>query len=111
MGRTGVLDIVVAGDLVLDAPDAAHWLSGIAPAIREADVAIGHLEVPHTLRGRELEGDVPAPGAPPVNLRAIADAGFAALSLGGNHISDQGPEGIDDTIAGLDSLSLAHAGA
>ncbi len=111
MGRAGVLDVVVAGDLVLDAPDASHWLSGIAPALRAADVAIGHLEVPHTLRGRELEGDVPAPGAPPENLRAIADAGFAALSLGGNHIADQGPEGIDDTIAGLDALSLAHAGA
>ena len=60
MGRTGVLDIMVTGDLVLDAPDAGHWLSGIAPALRRADLAIGHLEVPHTDRWKELEGDVPA---------------------------------------------------
>jgi poly-gamma-glutamate synthesis protein (capsule biosynthesis protein) len=111
MGRTVVLDIVVTGDLVLDAPDAGHWLSGIAPALRRADLAIGHLEVPHTRRGQELVGDVPAPGAPPENLAAIADAGFALLSLAGNHIADCGSEGIEDTIAGLDALGVAHVGA
>ena len=111
MGRSGVLEMVVTGDLVLDAPDAGHWLSGIAPALRRADLAIGHLEVPHTRRGEELEGDVPAPGAPPENLAAIAEAGFAMLSLAGNHIADRGSEGIEDTLAGLDALEVAHAGA
>jgi poly-gamma-glutamate synthesis protein (capsule biosynthesis protein) len=111
MGRAGVLEVVVTGDLVLDAPDAGHWLSGIAPALRRADLAIGHLEVPHTRRGQELVGDVPAPGAPPENLPAVAAAGFAMLSLAGNHIADCGREGIEDTIAGLDALGVAHAGA
>jgi poly-gamma-glutamate capsule biosynthesis protein CapA/YwtB (metallophosphatase superfamily) len=103
--------MAVAGDLVLDEPDAGHWLSGIAPALRRADLAVGHLEVPHTRRGRELVGDVPAPGAPPENLAPIAEAGFSMLSLGGNHIADCGAEGIADTIAGLDALEIAHAGA
>jgi poly-gamma-glutamate synthesis protein (capsule biosynthesis protein) len=111
MSRSVMLDMVVAGDLVLDEPNAGHWLSGIAPAIRAADLAIGHLEVPHTRRGVEMEGDVPAPGAPPENLAAIAGAGFGMLSLAGNHIADCGPEGIEDTIAGLDALGIAHAGA
>jgi poly-gamma-glutamate synthesis protein (capsule biosynthesis protein) len=111
MGRSGVLELVVAGDLVLDAPDPGHWLSGIAPALRRADLAVGHLEVPHTRRGQELAGDVPAPGAPPENLPAIAEAGFAMLSLAGNHIADCGPEGIEDTVAELDLLGVAHAGA
>src|SRR5687767_8057878 len=93
MSRSVMLDMVVAGDLVLDEPNAGHWLSGIAPAIRAADLAIGHLEVPHTHRGVEMEGDVPAPGAPPENLAAIAEAGFGMLSLAGNHIADCGPEG------------------
>jgi poly-gamma-glutamate synthesis protein (capsule biosynthesis protein) len=107
----GAISIVLAGDLVLDEPDGSYWLSGIAPALRAADLAVGHLEVPHTDRGVELQGDVPAPGAPPENLAAIAQAGFGLLSLAGNHIADCGPEGIADTIAGLDAQAVAHCGA
>jgi poly-gamma-glutamate capsule biosynthesis protein CapA/YwtB (metallophosphatase superfamily) len=103
--------ILLTGDLVLDVADADHWLAGIAPAVRAADIAIGHLEVPHTRRGAELAGDVPAPGAPPENLDALARAGFAAVSLAGNHIADCGREGIEDTIEGLDRLGIAHTGA
>ena len=111
MGRDDVLEVVVTGDLVLDEPDAGHWLSGIAPALRRAHAAVGHLEVPHTRRGQELAGDVPAPGAPPENLAAVAEAGFTMLSLAGNHISDCGAEGIEDTVTELDRLGIAHAGA
>lgn len=105
------LSLLLAGDLVLDEPDPDYWLSGIAPAIRAADVSIGHLEVPHTLAHDELEGDVPAPGADPANLSALARAGFDMVSLAGNHMADCGAQGISDTIAGLDALGIAHAGA
>ncbi len=104
-------DLVFSGDLVLDEPDPDHWLSGIAPALRGAALAIGHLEVPHTLRGTELAGDVPAPGADPAHLAALRRAGFAALTLAGNHISDCGAQGIADTIAELERLGIAHCGA
>ena len=79
--------------------------------VRAADIAIGHLEVPHTTRGTEMKGDVPAPGAPPANLDAIAGAGFDALTLAGNHIADCGAEGIEDTIVRLERLGVAHSGA
>jgi len=49
--RNRALTLLLSGDLVLDEPDATHWLAGIAPALRQADAAIGHVEVPHTLRG------------------------------------------------------------
>ena len=111
MAEARALSIVVTGDLVLDEPDGAYWLAGIAPALRAADLAIGHLEVPHTDCVTELAGDVPAPGAPPENLAAIAEAGFAMLSLAGNHIADCGAQGIADTCAGLDRLGVAFAGA
>jgi poly-gamma-glutamate synthesis protein (capsule biosynthesis protein) len=91
----GDVTLLLAGDLVLDVADADHWLSGIAPAIRLADLAIGHLEVPHTTRGTELAGDVPAPGAPPENLDALA-APDLMRSRWGNYIADCGAEGIAD---------------
>jgi poly-gamma-glutamate synthesis protein (capsule biosynthesis protein) len=105
------LDLVFAGDLVLDEPNPDHWLAGIAPVLRAADVAIGHLEVPHTRRVSELRSDVPAPGADPAHVPALARAGFHAVSLAGNHIADCGAAGIEDTIAALDAAGIAHSGA
>lgn len=102
---------MLAGDLVLDEPDAPYWLAGIAPALQQADLAVGHLEVPHTARGQELQGDVPAPGAPPENVAAIAAAGFDMLSLAGNHITDCGAEGIADTLALMAKAGLVGTGA
>jgi poly-gamma-glutamate capsule biosynthesis protein CapA/YwtB (metallophosphatase superfamily) len=103
--------ILLLGDMILDVADADHWLSGIAPALRAADLAVAHLEVPHTDRGVEMAGDVPAPGASPDALAAAARAGIAAVSMAGNHMADCGAEGIADTIATLDTLEIAHAGA
>jgi poly-gamma-glutamate capsule biosynthesis protein CapA/YwtB (metallophosphatase superfamily) len=110
-GRAGRMTIALTGDLVLDLPDPDHWLSGIAEAVREADVAIGHLEVPHSRSTIELAGDVPAPGSDPANLAALKRAGFDAVTLAGNHIADCGAEGIADTIAELDRLGIGHGGA
>lgn len=106
-----LIDILFLGDIILDVPEPDHWLAGIAGVTGAADLAIGHLEVPHTLRGEELEGDVPAPGAEPAHLGAIARAGIAMLSMAGNHIADCGAIGIADTNAELDRLGIAHCGA
>jgi len=105
------IDFVFTGDLVLDEPDPDHWLSGIACALRAAHVAVGHLEVPHSRRGVELKGDVPAPGADPAHLAALKRAGFTAVTLAGNHISDLGGAGIADTRAELERLGIRFTGA
>ncbi|MBN1833416.1 MAG: CapA family protein [Deltaproteobacteria bacterium] len=105
------LDIVFCGDLVLDEPRPEYWLSGIAPALHDADLAVGHLEVPHTRRGTEMKGDVPAPGADPDHLAALVEAGFDALTLSGNHMADCGPEGIADTKLELERLGIVCCGA
>jgi capsule synthesis protein PGA_cap len=98
------MQLTFAGDLILDEPDPDHWLAGIASSLQEADVAIGHLEVPHTTSTEELEGDIPAPAAPPEHLAALLRAGFDAVTLAGNHIADRGARGIAETIQTLDSL-------
>ncbi len=105
------MNLIFAGDLVLDEPDPDHWLSGIAPALRAADLAIGHLEVPHSTSRVELQGDVPAPGADPAHLAALARAGFGAVSLAGNHIADCGDAASPTRSHGLDEAGMQHAGA
>ncbi|MFL6728166.1 MAG: CapA family protein [Sphingomicrobium sp.] len=105
------IDIRLLGDMILDTPDPDHWLSGIAPLMHDADLCIAHLEVPHTRRGLEVPGDVPAPGAEPDHLAALSRAGVHAVSLAGNHMMDRGPEGLADTIGELDRLGIAHSGA
>lgn len=109
--RSAPLSIIFTGDVVLDVPDPDHWLAGIAPALQQADLVIGHLEVPHTNALHEMSGDVPAPGADPDHLKALPRAGFDAMTLAGNHMADCGAEGIADTRAVLATLGIAHAGA
>ena len=105
------VDLVFAGDLILDVPEPDHWLGALAPRVRAADIAIGHLEVPHTRHAPQLRGDIAAPGADPDNIPAIRRAGFHAVSLAGNHIADCGAAGIADTVNALRAAGIAHSGA
>jgi poly-gamma-glutamate synthesis protein (capsule biosynthesis protein) len=105
------MKIFAVGDLVLDEPDADRFFDLSRDALARADVLIGHVEVPHTLRGVEARGDVPAPAADPRNLAALASANFRVATLAGNHVHDRGPEGIEDTRASLSSLGIAVCGA
>lgn len=105
------LRIMMVGDLVLDQPDAASFFDEVRATLRGADVLAGHVEVPHTTRGVESVGDVPAPASDPANLAALKVAGFTLASLAGNHVHDRGADGIADTIATLKASGVAAAGA
>jgi len=102
---------MMVGDLVLDEPNAPYFFDLARPTLAGADVLIGHVEVPHTTRGIESVGDVPAPAANPENLNALGEAGFHIATLAGNHIHDRGAEGIEDTIAALTRQGIATTGA
>lgn len=103
--------LYMTGDLVLDEPNADFFFDPARAMLAEADVLIGHVEVPHTTRGTESIGDIPAPASDPENLRAVGRAGFHMASLAGNHIHDRGGEGIADTIANLSEQGVIAAGA
>jgi poly-gamma-glutamate synthesis protein (capsule biosynthesis protein) len=75
------VDLLFSGDLILDVPQPEYWLDGIAPLLRRAALAIGHLEVPHTRRAAQLHSDIAAPGADPAHVPAMRRAGFHAVSL------------------------------
>lgn len=105
------LSLLMVGDLVLDEPDPDRFFDGARDVLRGADLVVGHVETPYTLRGKEQSGDVPAEAADPAKLASLARAGFHAASLAGNHVYDQGEEGVADTIAGLVAHGIAPFGA
>jgi poly-gamma-glutamate capsule biosynthesis protein CapA/YwtB (metallophosphatase superfamily) len=111
MNHATSLNLMLVGDLILDEPDPDSFFEPARSILQQADLLVGHVEVPHTRRGRENTSDVPAPPSNPENLAALKNAGFHVATLAGNHISDVGPEGIEDTIASLRQLGIVTAGA
>ena len=105
------ISLLMVGDLVLDEPDPDRFFDGARAVLLGGDLVVGHVETPYTLRGHEQAGDVPAEAADPAKLASLARAGFHAASLAGNHIYDQGDEGVADTLAGLRENGIAAFGA
>jgi poly-gamma-glutamate synthesis protein (capsule biosynthesis protein) len=109
-----VTTIRAVGDLVLEREDARSLLAPARELLRESDLLIGQLEIPHL--DVELDGpvvqttDVPALPGPPAALDALADAGFGILTLAGNHVYDFGPEGVRDTVRHCAERGLRTAG-
>ncbi|WP_138444297.1 CapA family protein [Sinomonas susongensis] len=105
------VEISFVGDLMLSAPDPARFFADSRHLFLGTDVAIGHLEWPHTDRGQVCVVDIPAAANPPDYLTALSESGFHAVTMAGNHMFDQGPFGISDALEKLDELGIAHAGA
>ena len=105
------ITLMMVGDVILDEPNPDTFFEPSRPLLAMADIAIGHVEVPHTLRGSEQSTDIPAPPANPAHLEAFMRAGFHVATLAGNHIADSGPNGIEDTVEVLRNLGVAPVGA
>jgi poly-gamma-glutamate synthesis protein (capsule biosynthesis protein) len=105
------LRLLLLGDLILDEPDPDALFAPSAELLRSADVLVGQVEVPHSRRGAVHSTDVPARPSDPEHLRALERVGLHVATLAGNHIADAGPEGIEDTVAGLRALGIETAGA
>jgi poly-gamma-glutamate capsule biosynthesis protein CapA/YwtB (metallophosphatase superfamily) len=105
------LSIALLGDLILGEPDPDSFFDGARAVLQSKDLVIGHVEVPHTRRGRERGFDVPAETYDPERLLALGRAGVHVATLAGNHIDDFGAEGIRDTIDALRGAGIATTGA
>jgi poly-gamma-glutamate capsule biosynthesis protein CapA/YwtB (metallophosphatase superfamily) len=105
------LQLLLVGDLILDQPHPDSFFDLVRSRLTQADLVAGHVEVPHTRRGEELDFDVPAPASDPDHVAALARAGFHVATLAGNHIFDRGAEGVEDTLAALHAAGLSTCGA
>ena len=105
------LEILLVGDLILGEPEPDRFFDRTRHALQAADLVIGHVEVPHTRRGREHAFDIPSPPGDPEHLGALGRAGFHVATLGGNHVFDHGAEGVIDTSDALAAVGIASCGA
>ncbi|MCO5990451.1 CapA family protein [Actinoallomurus spadix] len=106
-----MVNILAVGDLILDEPDPGSFFDPSRALLHTGDLVIGHVEVPHSTTRTQTSTDVPAPPADPAALGALADAGFGAVTLAGNHICDAGPQGLRDTVDHARSAGLRTSGA
>ena len=119
--------VMLAGDLLVHpqlwdqaAADAAAGgkqpldfeplLEGMRTYISGSDLAVCHMETPVADAGGPYAG-YPMFNVPPQILTAAAAVGYQACTTASNHTIDAGTEGLNRTLAVLDSLGLEHTGS
>ncbi|WP_422737890.1 CapA family protein [Micromonospora sp. WMMD729] len=90
--------------------DFAPMFAGVAPVVRDADLALCHLETPLADPAGPFAG-YPSFNAPPQVLEGLRATGFDGCSTASNHTLDQGADGVARTIRALDAAGLGHTGS
>ncbi len=117
----GPVTLLACGDVLLSRTVAARierhgyrWpFRHVRDLVSSADLAFCNLENPASFVGTPYPGK-PAEvtfRAPPGALFGLKWAGFDAVSLANNHMSDYGPAAIRETLDYLDLLGIGRAGA
>ncbi|MEV4535254.1 CapA family protein [Asanoa sp. NPDC049518] len=117
------LTLVASGDVLLhsglwqDAANAAGHrgydfaplFTHVAPVVRDADLAICHLETPVGRPGGPFTG-YPIFTVPPQIAPALRTTGYDSCSTASNHSLDGGAPGVRRTLDALDAAGIAHTG-
>ena len=113
------ISVLVVGDItigsrmtpLIESKGAGVFFQGTTDLIRSADVATASLNASISARGEPRHGiEHPFRAAPGLG-RAIANAGFDAVSLATPHIMDFGFEALEDTITELEWYDVKPIGA
>ncbi|WP_235849021.1 MULTISPECIES: CapA family protein [Bacillaceae] len=99
-------EMLGVGDIALG-PDPDDYFQHVLPLLHSADVRVGQLEVPYTLRHPQAANL----GRDPNILQTLVKCDFDVLTLAGNHIVDAGVEGIEDTMSWLKDKGINTVGA
>ena len=113
------ISVLVVGDItigsrmtpLIERKGASVFFQGTAPLIQSADVATASLNTSISERGEPRYGIKHPFQAAPGLGRAIANAGFDAVSLATPHIMDFGFEALEDTITELEWYDVKPIGA
>jgi hypothetical protein len=104
--------LVFGGDTLLTRaiPATTDPFAGIRPPLAESDLAIVNLETAISARGRAQDKEFTFRSLPSFADRLDA-AGVDLVSLANNHTLDFGIDALNDTIANLNRVNVAHVGA
>lgn len=113
------LTIAAVGDLMLGGrtepflnefgPD--YPFRNVQPVLRKADITIGNLESPISIRGKAVENKKFTLRAGPIAARALKTAGMRVVALANNHAMDFGPIALQDTLTSLTEHEILFTGA
>lgn len=113
------ISIIAVGDItigssftsLIDRSGAGVFFEGTASVIQSADVATVSLNTSISDRGEPDPRQETRFRAAPGLARALANAGFDAISLATPHIMDFGIEALADTVTNLDWYNVKSMGA
>jgi len=89
---------------------ADYPFTHIAPALRQADIAVANLECAVAAGGQPAQKTYVFRAHPDL-ANALGNSGLAAMSLANNHILDFGLDGFAETLEHLKSQGIAFLGA
>lgn len=115
----GEITIGAVGDLYLggrtepfldkNGPD--YPFRKVRPVLRLADIIVGNLESPISVRGSAVENKKFTLRAGPIAARALKSAGIRVVTLANNHAMDFGPLALQDTLTALSENGILYTGA
>jgi len=88
----------------------AYPWQGLAPLLREADLALANLECVLSTQGRPMAKQYVI-RAHPAWGQTLVEAGIDVVTLANNHALDYGPEALDETLSTLQRLGIPTVGA
>ncbi len=95
----------------IDAHGGAAALAKVKPYLQTADLAFVNLEGPVSDKGTKLAWKEYTFRSRTALTSGLASAGIDVVSMANNHAVDCGQTALLDTIARLDKVGIAHAGA
>jgi len=116
--REDLIELVAVGDIMLSRTveertevfGTSYPLEAVVGLLRGADIAIGNLESPLSVRGEPLQKRFLFRAHPRL-AEALAWAGIDVVNLANNHQLDYGEEGFVQTLEALREAGVAHVGA
>lgn len=91
--------------------DPSYPWAGTQEILNTANILVGNLEVPLSIRGKAYTEKTWILRAHPQTAKALVTAGFDVVALANNHIMDFGPPALEDTLNTLKSMNILYSGA